>query len=346
MAVYEINPLCDARWQDLLRRHNRASVFHTAAWLETLRRTYGYEPVAYTTSRPGQELRNAVVFCRVNSWLTGQRMVSLPFSDHCDPLLNDIEELAEITSFLRVEGKKKHLRFVEIRPLNALTSAPGGLTESANFCFHTLDLHPGIDTLYRKVHKDCIRRKIQRANREGLTYEEGRSRSLLEQFYRLFVMTRRRHGLPPSPFEWLCNLVECLGDKIQVRIAAKDGQAVAGMITLVDKNTVVYKYGASNRRFSNIGGMPFLFWKVIVDAKSAGLTELDFGRCDPENQGLIRFKNRLGATMSALTYWKLPMQASPSSLSEWKSPFGRRMLACAPEPLLVQMGNLLYRHVG
>src|SRR5260370_39896401 len=31
-------------------------------------------------------LESGIVLCRVESWLTGCRLVSLPFSDHCQPI--------------------------------------------------------------------------------------------------------------------------------------------------------------------------------------------------------------------------------------------------------------------
>lgn len=94
MNVFQIDPIQDPRWARFVAEHPRASIFHTPEWLETLRRTYRYSAVALTTSGPGEPLSNGVVFCRVNSWVTGSRSVSLPFSDHCDPLVNTAEELA------------------------------------------------------------------------------------------------------------------------------------------------------------------------------------------------------------------------------------------------------------
>src|SRR5580700_9883250 len=77
-VVYQIHPLEDARWSRLLERHPNASVFHTVPWLKALQRTYQYEPVAFTTSPAGVELQNGLVACRIESWLTGRRLVSLP----------------------------------------------------------------------------------------------------------------------------------------------------------------------------------------------------------------------------------------------------------------------------
>ena len=68
MTIYKIDPLRDPRWPELCKRHPQASVFHTVGWLEALHRTYGYEPVVFTTSRPRTELENGVLFCKVNSF--------------------------------------------------------------------------------------------------------------------------------------------------------------------------------------------------------------------------------------------------------------------------------------
>ena len=90
--VHTFNPLNDPRWENFVDRHPQASVFHGRGWLEALWRTYGYEPVVYSTDSPSGELTNGVVLCRVNSWLTGRRLVSLPFTDHCEPLVQDASD--------------------------------------------------------------------------------------------------------------------------------------------------------------------------------------------------------------------------------------------------------------
>lgn len=309
--MYEIDPLRDPRWQTLLERDSRASIFHHPAWLEALRRTYGYQPIVLTTTAPGRELSNGVVLCRIDSWLTGRRMVSLPFSDHCEPLVDPID-FQEISKFLQEEVRAAKLRYVEFRPLRSILETPAAY-QSAQFVFHTIDLRHSREELYERLHKDSIRRKVQRAAREGLVYERGTSAPLLESFYRLFVMTRRRHGLPPTPYRWFCNLVECLGNNAQIYVAFKDEHPVAGLFMLSHGKKLVYKYGGSNQSMSNLGGTPFLFWKVIEAAKLEGFEELDLGRSDLDNEGLITFKNRLGGHSSPLSYWRLSPKALPKS---------------------------------
>ena len=118
MPVERIDPLYDPRWAAFLERHPEASVFHTPPWLSALARTYGYEPVVYGQVQKG-ELASGTVFCRVRSWLTGSRLVSLPFSDHCQPLVSDFEDLEEMLSAVQTDRKTEQWKYIEIRPMTS-----------------------------------------------------------------------------------------------------------------------------------------------------------------------------------------------------------------------------------
>jgi hypothetical protein len=348
-SVQEFDPLTDSRWMPFLQQHSDASIFHTAGWLEALHLTYGYEPVAFTHSAPGTELRDAIVFCRVNSWITGCRMVSLPFSDHCQPLLEGEESFQQFLSSLKSAFEREKWKYFEIRPLfwpGPAMVGDLGPCQGDRFHFHKLDLEPDLDTLFRGFHKSCIQRKIRRAERENLTYEEGRSGALRDRFYSLLVATRRRHRLPPQPFQWFQNLTDCLGESLTIRLVSKDGQPVASMVTLAFKKTLVYKYGCSDERFHSLGGMPLLFWETIQRAKQAGLRELDLGRSDWDNAGLVQFKEHLGATRSSINYFRYPAQAPASDVRNWASGTIRSGLSHLPDWGLVLIGRFLYKHLG
>src|SRR5689334_10594977 len=123
--LYPIDPLIDTRWSALVKRHPRASVFHTTGWLEALHQTYGYTPLAYTSSPPGSDLQNGVVFCRVDSWLTGRRLVSLPFSDHCEPLLRGDDDVESLRRSLGQIRERDRARYIEFRPQTDSRSSIG-----------------------------------------------------------------------------------------------------------------------------------------------------------------------------------------------------------------------------
>jgi CelD/BcsL family acetyltransferase involved in cellulose biosynthesis len=350
-GVYQIQPLVDPRWDGLLERHPCSSVFHSRAWLEALRRTYGYEPIAYTTSGPGEVLRDGIAMCRVESWLTGRRLVSLPFSDHCEPLVRRAEDLQVFVRMLRETLQTERLRYIEMRPLESFASATSSPYASAKYILHRLDLKPDLRTLFGAFHKGSIQRKIKRAKREGLTHQTGTTEAILDAFYRLLTMTRRRHGVPPQPKIWFRNLIECFGPALQICVAFVGRKPAAGMLTLRHKNTLVYKYGGSDTRFNRLGSMHSLYWKSIQRAKALGLEVFDLGRADADQIGLITFKSRWGATQSNLTYLRFSLSENPTHAFEagrttWKTRAAKNVFAHAPTWILPELGDLLYRHIG
>jgi hypothetical protein len=284
----------------------------------------------------------------VKTWLGG-RLVSLPFSDHCEPLVDRPEELSEILSFLTQEVGRSKWKYAEVRPRGSAPAAAdgnGNIQAMPAYCFHSLDLRPSLEELFRRFHPSCVQRVIRRAEREELAYEEGTSEALLAKFYHLLRLTRQRHGMPPQPLAWFRNLVGCLGKHLAVRVALKDGQPIASILTLSFKKTMVYKYGCSDARYHKLGGMPFLFWKTIQKAKELGLEEFDLGRSDADNSGLIAFKDRLGASRSTLTYYRYSGNGARQAADDWKLQAAKRVLEHMPAPALNVAGRLLYKYFG
>ncbi|MCU0937117.1 MAG: GNAT family N-acetyltransferase [Gammaproteobacteria bacterium] len=358
--VYVLAPLTDPRWDDLVARHPRASVFHTGGWLDALKRTYGYEPFALTTTAAGP-LDDGLVVCRVRTW-AARRLVSLPFSDHCDPLVDSADALSAMIAWLEAEIRKGGWRSIELRPRTETGGQPfraddgpgavrdGGqpfrVAETGRFMLHTLDLRQPAAEIFRRFHASSTQRAIRRAEREGLEYDAGRSRAHLEEFFGLLRLTRRRHGLPPQPVAWFRQLLASFGERLTIHLARHQGAAVAGILTLTFRTTMVYKYGGSDAAHHARGGMPLLFWRAVQQAQAAGLELLDLGRSDLDQDGLIAFKDHLGATRSTLTYYGIPGRPAGGPRVDVLSRAARRVAARLPDAALDLTGRVLYRHLG
>ena len=347
MTVYTLDPLQDSRWKEFVEAHPSASVFHTPSWLEALRLTYGYEPVVFTTSPPQSRLTNGIAFCRISSWLTGRRMVSVPFADHCEPLLESDDASKELIDFLRSSIKESRWKYIEMRPRSStLLAQVSSQEKGSSFCFHVINLDAPVEDLFRGLQKSSMQRSIRRAEREGLVCEKGHSEGLLGKFYGLMLKTRRRHKLPPQPISWFRNLSACLGERLNIRVAMKNGEPIASILTLSHRSTLVYKYGCSDERYHNLGPVPFLFWDAIREAKENGLQEFDLGRSDLTNPGLITFKTRLGAKASTLEYVRFSAAHSAPAVEDRGMHMAKRLFSCMPDGLLTTAGRLLYRHIG
>jgi hypothetical protein len=347
--VHTLDPLSDPRWDDLIARHPRASVFHQRAWLEALLLTYGYKPIVFTTSPPASELKNGLLFCQVESWFTGRRLVSLPFSDHCEPICDSTEEMKTLVAYSQTAVNSKQWQYLEIRPVDerfGAASAEIGLRPIGRYAHHVLDLLPVLDDLFRGLDKDSVQRRIKRAEKAGLVEKCGNSPELLKEFYALFVMTRARHHLPPPPYAWFQNLLQTQGHALEIRIAYIDSTPIAAILCLRFRETAYFKYGCSDAAFKKFGATPWLLWKAIVAAKDSGAVQFDLGRTEHDNAGLLAFKNNWVSAFKELLYWRFPAGDSLDMGESWKLKMAKRIFSHMPPGLLVMSGKLVYRHIG
>jgi CelD/BcsL family acetyltransferase involved in cellulose biosynthesis len=321
-------------------------VFHRTGWLRALAKTYGYRPVVLTYSPPWQALSTGIAFCEIKSWITGSRLVSLPFSDHAQPLLSEKGDTLEIQEWALTARSRFGWSYIELRPLSALPEWSPTLEISQTFWLHSLDLTLPIKQLFSNTHKSSFQRRIRHAEREHLEYERGASRGLIDQFYDLLVITRKRHRLLPQPKSWFTNLMSEMSPNAEIRLVRKEGVPIAAIFTLRHRSTVVYKYGCSDHRFHHLAGMPFLFWQLIEECKAEGAEQIDFGRTDSENSSLVEFKDRLGATRTRISYLRYPNdpRAQPMHV-RGRSSVGR-LFAVLPGVFSSGLGRLLYRHIG
>lgn len=342
--IFKLDPLNDERWSELVARSPQSSIFHTREWLQALHDSFGYEPIVLTLSASPEPLRNGIPFCYVRSWITGSRLVSVPFSDHCEPLGSPSEVQELFSSLSSVAQETAGAGYIEVRPVSDYV--PTHFHEADMFLLHRLDLRASREELFQRFHKSSIRRNIRRGEREGLEYTQGSSTWHLAEFYRLFVLTRQRLRLPPHPLQWFKSLNSRLGDKIKIELAVYRGRAVAGMITLHHKGVATYKYGGSDATFHRLGSVPFLFWAAICAARDAGAQEFDFGRSDLDSTGLITFKNHWTATATSLIYWRCGRHSEHNWEKRRQMGLAKHILGRLPKPVLVGLGAMLYRHIG
>src|SRR5579859_3692622 len=159
MKVYQIDPTADPRWGKFIEKHPQASIFHTAGWLTALRQTYGYQPMVFTTSPLSGELTCGFVVCGITSWLTGRRLVSLPFSDHCNPLFESPSQLSAVVNHLQEVLNSQSWKYLELRPMGDGFRGEGdasAFVPIANYFLHTVDLRPEIDQILNSFHRDSV----------------------------------------------------------------------------------------------------------------------------------------------------------------------------------------------
>ena len=166
MAVGE--PAGDPNWDAMAAMHPKANAFHTSAWAEVLKKTYGHQPRYLRCYREGKPVA-LIPMMEVSSFLTKRRGVSLPFSDFCHPLMFDATPGETVFAQLREIGTQSGWKHLDLRGEGFV---PPSATPAVSFYAHQLDLRPGVDELFRGFRgcagdsrsRGCGRRSGSRTN--------------------------------------------------------------------------------------------------------------------------------------------------------------------------------------
>jgi hypothetical protein len=171
----------------------------------------------------------------------------------------------------------------------------------------------------------------------------------MKEFYRLNVLTRREHGLPPQPFHFFRNVYDQIITKGLgfISVASIRNRTIAANVYFHFGNEVIYKYGASDNAFQHLRANNLVMWETIKWSTDYGFKKLNFGRTEPENLGLRQFKTGWGSTEYFIRYYKYDLQHDAFVDDSFGiNPTYKKIFSKIPIPILNLLGRILYRHMG
>ena len=343
MPLTIINPIEYPNWNDLLLTNKDASFFHTSNWAKVLSESYKYKPV-YFTSIDNEKLLELIPFMEVNSFLTGKRGVSLPFSDFCRPLVSDKKDFKNLFKGIVQYAKNEKWKYLEIRSDKDIFSDEAIV--AASYFIHNLDIEPDKNKLM-SCFRSSTRRNIKKSIKEGVIVKLDYSAESLKAFYRLNCLTRKRHGIPTQPYYFFKKIYDHIISKKKgfIVTACYKDKYIAGAIYFNLGTKCIYKYGASDINYQKLRANNLVMWEAIKWSAQNGIKKFSFGRTDLEHKGLLQFKKGWGADVAKLEYYKYDVKRTffiEDNLNSKYSYLVRRI----PLPLLKCIGSLLYRHVA
>ena len=179
-------------------------------------------------------------------------------------------------------------RYTEFRPLSfdeASWPADSGFRACSRFLYHEIDLGAGQGRFGTGCTGTACGGRFGGRSGRGSFTAKARRTQLINDYYWLHQLTRRRQGVPPQPFAWFRNLAECLPEAVRFRVAYHGSRPVAGIVTLAFRERLVYKYGASDQRYQEPGGTPLLFWRAIEEACERGRGSSTWGAATSTTAG-------------------------------------------------------------
>ena len=334
-----------------LEQQARDVVYYQPAWLNLIAQVYGYSVNILTTTNTSGEISGFLPVCTLRSPITGKRLVALPFSDHCPLLAEDGTSAQELVDqALRLAGEQK-ARYLELRAGNhPVLAEHADLAESTLYARWLLPLHADPDVVWDGLSKS-VKQMIKKSQRMGVTVRQVEKREEMAHYYRLHLQTRsKKHGMPTQPRRFFFGLWDAFAASgaLQVLLAEHEGNVIAGMLLLASGSTIRDAYSASDASALWAAPNNLLMWQAITWGCTHGYKTLDMGRTARDNEGLMSFKRRWGATKEPLPYYYYPGVDGLASTSEqsWKFRLLTNCWRQLPLHVAGPLGGSLYKHLG
>jgi hypothetical protein len=333
----------DERWMTYLSENQRANVFHHPAWSYLLAECYSYKPYVLSAINSQGDIQGAIPIILIKSYFNKQRLVSLPFTDHCSPLFSDLSSLKHLTDHLTTLFREGRISRVDLRSdySNLLRKY-----RHSNYVLHRIRLTPEESEVSRRIKPKHFR-QVKVAKERGVRIERGYDTDFIRQFYHLHLLTRRRKGVPVQPWRFFDLLVQHITQQRLgfILLAYKDQECIAGAVFLHWNRTLIYKYSASIEIARHLLAMDLLLWTAIQWGCQNGYDWMDMGRTDNQDEGLKYFKRRWGAEEIPLKYCLISENVRKLNSGTW----GKKMQSIiqrSPPWVCRATGELLYRHFG
>ena len=336
--------LDDPAWTSFVAMHREATAFHEPAWAQLLAECYGERGFALATlGANGGIVAGIPVIERKALVSRRRRWSSLPFTDHCAPLVSGVYTETQFAAQLEETRLGSGVDRIEVR--SGLALETGQRVTSA--VRHTLSLESDSDAVLRRLSKSQVQRNIARARRAGVVVRTAeRVEDLDRVFFDLQLETRRRLGVPIQPRRFYTLLWRRLLEPGHgfLLLAYYNSSPIGGAVFLRGNGTLTYKYGASLKSHWPLRANALIFWTAIEHACATGAEIFDFGRTENRHESLRTFKRNWGTEETPLTHTilgrRIPAHSETSRLA------AERVIRRSPTWVCRAIGESLYKYAS
>lgn len=357
ISKYEIkiiDPCTDQRWDEFVKNHPWGWIVHLSGWKKVLESTFTHMRGHYFAliDKETDVIKAGLPVYEVRSWLTGKRLVSIPFATLSDPLVsNKLQSKILMDETIRLLDKLK-LSYLEIRTLNNnFLQDDKTLTSSHNYRNHYLDLSQTEEQLWKNLKNKTIGRWISKARKHNIKLRIAENEQDLFVFYQLYAGTRKILGLPAQPYNFFKAIYDAFFQSrlIEIHLATIGGKTIGGHFYFTFNRRMSAEAVGDNIMYRNIGINHFLYWEGIHSAYASGYKTFDFGRTSIYNPTLMDFKKRWGTIETEMSYYfDFEKKKVNTTNRETSIPYKLMRCICQNSPAYIQsaISHFCYRHLG
>ena len=349
----------EAEWEAFVLRHPLGSIYHTNEWKRMIEEAFPHIRGRFLVLRENDSgpIYSGLPVYRVNSWLLGCRLVSVPFATSCNPLVASVDDWGVLLPELERELDRTRSKKLGIHGAVSAGPLPASFRSNSLYRYHSLRLDPYFNALHKRFDKKSVRQKTEKARRAGIVIQERNDIGGMLISHSLLATTRRRLSLPPMPYRFFEAMHGNLrAEHLKIFLAYQNGRPVACHIVLTFKDEWISEYsGSADGLISGVNQL--LYFETIRQACAQGARKFSFGRTSIYNEGLLSYKRRWATTEEKLTDFTLRRDDRSSqerqvredtTLSEDSRLYAlcRHVISKTPLPVCKMIGDFCYRHLG
>ena len=351
MRVVRIDSARHPAWDRFVADAPGGTIYHSSRWRVAIETAFPHIRGHFLAliNEGDERLLAALPVYEVRSWILGNRLVSAPYANWCDPLVENDSQLALLLGEARKLGDELGCRQLDIRCRRLDQGFPEGWEPAETWKHHLTDLGPAPEILFSKLSRTAVRRFIRKAQAQGIEVAADDSLEGLEDFHKRLGVLRKRLGLPIIPYRFFQSLRASLSKDEFIQLVARcDGQRLGAVIGLRSKDVFHLEFAAGGAVARDRGVMQLLYWKAMEQARSLGCKEFSFGRTSVENTGLLAYKRHWNTTEEDLSgvSWAAGDRSDKNRLRTFVRPIASWSLGRLPDPVCRSLGSLIYRHWG
>lgn len=345
MKITCSDPRTDHLWHRLIEQYS-CDVFHSPEWLRTLTATYDFDVQSLVVLDNEGQPRAGMAYSKIEDMMD-PRIISLPFSDFCDPLVKDHEDWHCLIDKLLAENCPVTLNCLH----NSIPLPDDRLRLVKRAKWHCVDLRADLNDIWNNLHSSA-RRAIKKSQRDGVVVRCAQGKEELRAFFEMHLRLRKyKYHLLAQPYCFFENIWNNFIEiqKGALMVAEFRSEIVGGVLFIEWQDKLYYKFNASNPDYISLRPNDLVVWEGIKYGQAKGYSYLDFGRSDWDHEGLLRYKRKFSSEEKTISI----LQYRPDETPTQKEKQMRNLLPqltnlfvdkSVPDTVTEQAGEALYRY--
>lgn len=294
-----------AEWDGYVAGHADATPFHSRAWCEAVTDATGHGCRVLGVRDGEGRLVGLLPLHHVRSRLFGNALVSSGFAVD-GGLLADSDQAARLLSDAATGwAGELDVPSIELRG-GDLPTGPGWRREDGTYAGFARDLADDDDAELLAIPRKQ-RAEVRKAMANDLTVTSGTGAGERADHYHVYATSVRNLGTPVFPKALFSAVLDAFGADADILTVRKDGRAVASVLSLYWRGTVMPYWGGGLAEARQLRANEMMYFALMGHARARGCTRFDFGRSKC-GTGPYSYKKNWGFEPQSLVYarWLAP----------------------------------------